>query len=672
VAQSLGVLLDDARERSFVGRSRELASFDAALAGTAPHRVLFVHGAGGVGKTTLLEQLRVRAERAGRRVVQVDGHAENLGQDALEAAVRPADEGAGPVLLVDGYEALGGLDRWMREELLPSLPADAVTVLAGRDAPGTAWRSDPGWRWLLAEHHLDVLDATEASELLRRAGVAHELHPRLVDLGGGNPLALALLADAAVRGVVPDDLRSAPDVVAALLPVLVGVAPDADHETGLHACVHTWLLTRDLLEEAVGDRAAQVWEWLASRPFVVRSPAGLYPHELTRQVLEAELDRRSPDARRFMHRLVNRVASRRLQQAGGAERLHQAMQLLWLHRNGPLGTGVWALRDREGVAVVPGRQANHAAVAAIVEARESPDAARVAEAWLDVQPDSLVVIRQDGEVVAFAIEPVLPAAPALEHDDPVVRAVREEMARLAPIRPGERWSIGRCFGDRADYQRGALGVLTGSTSSCANWMTRALAWSWVATVDPEFWEPPFAYLAFHHRLEVEAWGRTYVAFGIDWRRTGTGPWLDVMSERELTGDVGPMPAHLLRPPPLDRATFDSAVRDALRCLSRPADLARSPLMGSELATTARGPDVERLQRRLGAAVDVLTLDKDGGELVRVLDRTFVHAAPSQEAAAEVLDLPFSTYRRRLAKALERLTDLLWAVEIGELDLEHHA
>ena len=34
----------------------------------------------------------------------------------------------------------------------------------------------------------------------------------------------------------------------------------------------------------------------------------------------------------------------------------------------------------------------------------------------------------------------------------------------------------------------------------------------------------------------------------------------------------------------------------------------------------------------------------------------------------MLGLPFSTYRRHLAKALDELTDLLWAVEIGEVRL----
>jgi DNA-directed RNA polymerase specialized sigma24 family protein len=56
----------------------------------------------------------------------------------------------------------------------------------------------------------------------------------------------------------------------------------------------------------------------------------------------------------------------------------------------------------------------------------------------------------------------------------------------------------------------------------------------------------------------------------------------------------------------------------------------------------------------------------GDRLRAVLQRTYVRAAPSQEAAAEMLGLPFSTYRRYLAKALDQLTTLLWAVEIGEV------
>jgi hypothetical protein len=41
----------------------------------------------------------------------------------------------------------------------------------------------------------------------------------------------------------------------------------------------------------------------------------------------------------------------------------------------------------------------------------------------------------------------------------------------------------------------------------------------------------------------------------------------------------------------------------------------------------------------------------------------VLASETQEAAAEALDFPFSTYRRHLSIAL--VTDLLWSREIGK-------
>jgi hypothetical protein len=63
MATRLGDLLDDARRRTFVGRRRELASFDDVVLGRSARRVLLVHGPGGIGKTTLLLEYRTRAGR---------------------------------------------------------------------------------------------------------------------------------------------------------------------------------------------------------------------------------------------------------------------------------------------------------------------------------------------------------------------------------------------------------------------------------------------------------------------------------------------------------------------------------------------------------------------------------------------------------------------------------
>ena len=82
-----------------------------------------------------------------------------------------------------------------------------------------------------------------------------------------------------------------------------------------------------------------------------------------------------------------------------------------------------------------------------------------------------------------------------------------------------------------------------------------------------------------------------------------------------------------------------------------------------------GVSAERLRETIVTGIEHVAHEPRAESLGRVLERTYVHAAPTQEAAAQVLDLPFSTYRRHLARALQRLADLLWAVEIGEVRLQ---
>ena len=82
---TLSAVLDAARRRGFVGRPPELRSFAAALAGAGQIRVLFVHGPGGIGKSTLLDELRRRAEDAGRAALLL--HGRDVG-GSIEEAVR--------------------------------------------------------------------------------------------------------------------------------------------------------------------------------------------------------------------------------------------------------------------------------------------------------------------------------------------------------------------------------------------------------------------------------------------------------------------------------------------------------------------------------------------------------------------------------------------------------
>ena len=105
---------------------------------------------------------------------------------------------------------------------------------------------------------------------------------------------------------------------------------------------------------------------------------------------------------------------------------------------------------------------------------------------------------------------------------------------------------------------------------------------------------------------------------------------------------------------LSQADFTDAVRQALRDLHRPDLLARNPLLRTRLAHDYAGaeePDAEALAGLLRASVDALRQHPRDDKLLRAVERTYIRPAPTQEAAAELLGLPFSTYRRHLSEAV---------------------
>lgn len=86
-----------ARRRAFVGRDAELDRFRRLLAPDADELILFVHGPGGTGKSTLLRQFGFLAEEAGRQTVWLDArepqvpstdHAAVLVDNAVAQAAR--------------------------------------------------------------------------------------------------------------------------------------------------------------------------------------------------------------------------------------------------------------------------------------------------------------------------------------------------------------------------------------------------------------------------------------------------------------------------------------------------------------------------------------------------------------------------------------------------------
>jgi hypothetical protein len=120
---------------------------------------------------------------------------------------------------------------------------------------------------------------------------------------------------------------------------------------------------------------------------------------------------------------------------------------------------------------------------------------------------------------------------------------------------------------------------------------------------------------------------------------------------------------------LSRDEFGNALKQALQDFARPGGLTGNPLLRSRLVADAAGKGAkersEALKSKIREAADALRIHPRDEKLFRAIDHTYFHPAATQEAAAELLDVPFSTYRRHLMSGIQRLTEFLWQQEVGE-------
>src|SRR3954468_24332581 len=223
-ARTLADRLAQADERRFVGRRKELELFDRILVDDPPHHVVLMHGPGGMGKSTLLREVARRGRAAGFAPVMVDGRALDPVPGEIERALAGVEELWRPLLLFDTFERIEAVGGWLRERMLPSLPAGAVVVLAGRRAPDPDWLQG-GWESLVVEVPLGPLDDEDARELLGDHGVSDDpTSGELVRWAEGSPLALTLGADTARedRTWRPQRLDERPALAEALVRRLAG------------------------------------------------------------------------------------------------------------------------------------------------------------------------------------------------------------------------------------------------------------------------------------------------------------------------------------------------------------------------------------------------------------------------------------------------------------------
>jgi hypothetical protein len=668
---TLGERLRRARDAGLVGRRRERELFAGLLGGGEP-AIVWLHAPGGTGKSSVVRQWAALAHSRGLPVALVDlqlteaaparireALARSLDVEEGELADRLLD-GRRYVLLFDTWELGGTCDGWVREALLPSLPDDTLLVFASREPPGEAWSTDAGLRALLRTVPLQNLEDDEAHELLSARQVAAERRTELVALTRGHPLALTLVAEVAQQA--PDEplsLEDNPRVVGQLLDRFARHVPSAAHRHALRACAHARVTTESLLRACIPDaETGALFDWLRSLPFVVESPDGLRPHALARDVIDAEFRWRDPDAYAAQHMRMSWAVLERMRALPPGERDQGFFDLLYLGRIDPTLQRFIAFEELgSGWHDVPTRDERDALLP-VAEALGGPGIVPVVDYWLARRPESFLVLRSAlGDPVALSAHLTLDGFSDEDAKaDPAVPLMQEWMERHGPLGPGERVVVSRFI----LVPRTAQFIQLRNNTPQLRWLTTPrLRWAFSFLYAPDSWEPAFRRINFTraHELEAKLDGRQGV-FVHDWRADPPDVWAEREFRLQLAGGDNVAPFEDA-PTSMTRDELAKAAKDALRDYTRTDALAHNPLVG---ARCTRGGGVDALLALLDEAVENLGGHPRDEKLQRALVATYVKPAPTQEAAAERLDLPFSTYRRHLTKGVERVVDFVWRRE----------
>ncbi|WP_037604129.1 ATP-binding protein [Streptacidiphilus rugosus] len=689
----LGDQLARRRDQRFAGRQAQCGAFQELLQ-RSTGAVVHLHGPGGIGKSVLLHRFAALGAAAGRTVVW-------LAPD--RPGPEPLPTGKGQLLLLDVGRPGVTDAAALCERLLPTLPDDTLLVLADRELPPLAWRVDPAWQGLLHSMPLGPLDREDSHELLRLRQVPAAEHDRILEAAGGHPLALALAADLWHQsGSGPTQLTGSPRVVHELLARLLEHVPTPGHRLALEASSQVLVTTEPLLAHLLQvPDAREVFDWLRELSAMHAGRLGLAPHDLVRRALDAELRWRDPDR----HRELGRRAAGYYQQFFDRGDLARQQAVLsdfaFLHRDNPAvatllaplpdgvaSGGALAAPWLERLAVRPATAADQSQLRAMTRRQEGPESAELLRAWC-ARPGTevLVVAEPGGRIEGFCAALTLDAAfdgtglppDAAAPSDPAVTAARAWLCDPdgGDLRPGEHALLVRHWMSRDRYQAPSpVQLLITLTLTHRSLVRNRPALTLLAFSDPESWQPGCGYADFV-RLPQADFTTDAHRFGVfvhDWRRTPPLTWLSLLTARQEADDPGSVTAPEAPPATrlLSHEDFAAAVRLALRGLGRAGGLSDTPLLHSRLLADHVGgaaddpaQDADALRTVLLDAAGRLRASPLDRNAYRALHHTYLQPAPSQQRAAEILALPMSTYRRHLAKGVERLTELLWQQETAQ-------
>jgi hypothetical protein len=620
----------DRDANSFVGRAAELDVFERIFDGDVPTRVVFVHGPGGIGKSTLLREVARRARQRGYDAIWVDGREVAPFPQQIDTMVAEIADARPAVVVFDSYELISSLDGSLRDVVVPDLPEETIVVFASRQPPARGW-FEGGWATLVRSLSIGPLDREDAVRLATAHGAKDVT--ALVDRSHGSPLALVAGAESGPDGSV-----------ATLAERLLGdeVEPSRYRTLGVAALAR--VTTPEMLVDVLGDGDPQdSFKWLASRSFAEPLAHGVALHALVADAVKAQLRMQDPSGEAELRRRIADHLHRRA--LAGHRGLSTELQHLVVDPNVRWGFASDVGERYHIDAIRPG---DAEIIGSILEAVGAGAWWSLTRVFVEQHPEFCGVARDaegrlGGYFVAVAPSSAPPAAetdpllgPWLRYARETLRTNRAVLWRDAIDLTGEMGEVTSLLGAGGLLSTGVSNPRYGflpisPTVPAARLFSEALD----ATHEPS--------------LDVATHGQELACHIIDFGPTGLLGFQRDWIYRE-TGARPPSEVPEVEPV------------EVLKLLRDPDRLARGPAwLGSSPAER-----LERLRQLVADSMVVFGGHRDDEVAREIISVAYLGNSAPHDAIARQLHLSRSAYFRRLHAASERVSEELAARLRGDV------
>lgn len=536
--------------RNFVGRTQEIANLLHML-DEQKTPVVFVHGIGGIGKSSLLEAFAAQAQTLGAVVIKLDcraikpstegflhelnaaigGDATDLGQIIL----RLSQLGDRVIIAFDNYELFRMMDTWLRQVFIPSLNDNIQIFFFGREAPVSAWYTASGWDGMFQSILLGPLSNIEAEELLLQCGVSEMDAQRVTLFTHGHPLALKLAA--ATIAECPDlNLKEVESqhVVTELMQLYMTDVPDPVSRVALEAASVVRRTTHSLLGAMLPDLAPNdAYDRLQVLPFVDSASDGLMILDLVQQVIAMHLLAADPERYHNYRRAAWHQLRSEFSAGSRATIWRYTADMAYLIDHPVIHEALFP-SDAHLYAMEPATPADEAVIRTTTLRFDGVETLNIIQHWWELVPEAFNVARGRQMEIAgyYCLLPVQPATNRLHFDDPITRLYWQHLqANPIPERQLALLILKSLAVDTGDVPSAVQGTLWLDIKRC--YVEYAQARRVYTNVLSKSWVPVLEQFGFRCIDSVTLDGKDYTAMVNDFGPQLVPGWLAGLVDTQL-------------------------------------------------------------------------------------------------------------------------------------------